>query len=76
MEPDVYSGLVGFREGWVQKNKMYTQGRLGTGEHDVYSGWVGFREHKMYTQGRLGSGNTGCIFRVGWAQGTQDVYSG
>ena len=30
----------------------------------------------MYTQGRLGSGNTGCIFRVGWAQGTQDVYSG
>ena len=62
MEPDVYSGLVGFREGWVQKNKMYTQGRLGTGEHDVYSGG-------------LGSGNTRCILRVGWVQGTQDVYS-
>ena len=26
------------RVGWVQKNKMYTQGGLGSGQQDVYSG--------------------------------------
>jgi len=38
-------GRAGFRRtrcmlrvGWVEKNKMYTQGRLGSGEQDVYSG--------------------------------------
>ena len=77
-----FKGKVEFRVsrcilkvGWVQENKMYTQGRPGSGEQDVSSWLVGFRrtryllrggwvqEKKMFTQGRLSSGE-------------QDVYSG